>query len=311
MEPFVYWNSKFSHSGITGYKVFEGYDRKIHKNSLRNLLNRKIQLENFNKEMSDNRVPENNYLTQKPKFRTMSISQSKKARNYCQKLCYYSANRSFESKKSGKHTFKIAFLTLTTPELTTFEQSTKAFSGFLDYLRRTANCVYVWKKELGEQNKHLHYHIIVNNFIPYYIVAWKWKRLLIAEGVEWPKNEKGEDTTSHYRIELPKSKKKVNYYISKYLSKDCQLPKECGYIWGKSEVLDECKELQGMASDLPYEEIIELKKRYKTIKTDYINHICVDLLKIKDFAPMLFEIFEAQYLEFMARITLPQKFTFI
>jgi hypothetical protein len=308
MEPFVYWNTKFSHSGITGYKVFEGYSRKIHNNSLSNLLNKKEALISFQVEMLSDGSKKINHVTDKAKFRCLSAQQSKKARHYCQKLCYYSANRQFESKKSGKYTFKVAFLTLTTPANTEPEQSLKAFEIFLDYLRRTANCVFVWKKELGEQNKNLHYHILINNFIPYYIVSWKWKKLLIAQGVEWPKNDKGEDTSSHYKIELPRKKQKVNYYISKYLSKDCELPKSFGYIWGKSKILDECKELQGIADDLPYDEVVLLKQKYKVIGNDYVTHICVDLLKVKDFAPELFALFEAQYLEFVGKITLPQKF---
>lgn len=310
-EPFVYWNSKFSHSGITGYKVFEGYSRKMSKNSLRNLLNRKKELEDFNKEMSESDIIEKNEVSENRKFRTISPEQSKKCRHYSQKLCYYSSTREFTSKKSGKYHFKVAFLTLTTPSNTTPQQSLKAFESFLDYLRRTANCTYIWKKELGEKNEGLHYHILINNFIPYYIVSWKWKRLLINQGVDWPLNSESKETSSHYRIELPKKMQKVNYYISKYISKECKMPNEYGYIWGKSEVLDQCKEFQAISSDIPYEEVKILKSKYKTVKTDYITHICVDLLKVKDIAPELFAIFENQYLEFQEKITLPQKFHYV
>jgi hypothetical protein len=310
-EPFVYWNSKFSHSGITGYKVFEGYSRKMSKNSLRNLLNRKKELEEFNKEMQESGSRKEDYLSQKTKFRTISSQQSKKCRNYSQKLCYYSARREFTSKKTGKYHFKVAFLTLTTPSTCTPQQSLKAFEGFIDYLRRTANCTYIWKKELGELNEGLHYHILINNFIPYYIVAWKWKRLLINQGVIWPLNSEGKETSSHYRIELPRKLSKVNYYISKYIAKESKIPSEYGYIWGKSEVLDQCKEFQAMACDIPYEEVKLLKTQFKTVKTEYITHICVDLLKVKELTPELFAIFEDQYLEFQQKITLPQKFYYV
>jgi hypothetical protein len=309
--PFVYWNSKFSHSGITGYKVFEGYSRKMNKNSLHNLLNQKEQLAEFNAEMNMHHAAPINHVPDKPKFRELSSQASKKCRHYCQKLCYYSGNRSFTSKKSGKYNFKVAFLTLTTPASCTAYQSLKAFELFLDYLRRTANCTYIWKKELGELNEGLHYHILINNFIPYYIVSWKWKRLLLAQGVTWPVNIEGKETSSHYRIELPRSLKKINYYVSKYVAKECKLPQEYGYIWGKSEVLDQCKEFQAMADDIPYEEVKILKTKFKVVRTEYITHICVDLLKVKDLAPELFTLFEQQYLEFQAKITLPQKFHYI
>ena len=311
MEPLVYWNVKFSHSGITGYKVFEGFDRKIHHNSLKNLLNRKESLNDLNNEMKeqDNIIIDN--IKPLKKTRNLSIVRSKKCRNYCQKLCYYSATRKFESKKSGKYSFKIAFITLTTPAGIEPQQSLKAFNKFLDYLRRTANCVYVWKKELGENNGKLHYHILVNNFIPYYIVSWKWKKLLIGEGVIWPTNNDGKETSSHYRIELPRKMKKVNYYISKYLAKGTELPIEYGYIWGKSELLDSCKEFSSIAEDLPYNEVIELKNKYKTITTDYLTHICVNLLKVKEIAPNLYDIVLEQYLRFQSIITLNQRFVYV
>ena len=296
----VYDNYKISHSGITQYRVFEGFDRKMKKNSLKNLLNYKNnQLELYENE-------QNEKLT-----RNLDERQSKRLKRYCNKLCYYSATRVFESKKSGKYKMKVAFLTLTSPATTTDVQFLKAFDGFLDYLRRTANCVYVWKKELGETNGKLHVHLIINNFIPFYIVSWKWKRLLMNQGVIWPVNEKEKHTDSHYRIELPKSKKQVGAYIAKYLSKAYELPKLLGYVWGKSPIIDTCKEFTFMEGDFDMEQCRKVAELNKIVGDNYVKHVCVDLLTVKDIAPDLFALFESQYMEFSKILTLPQKFSYV
>lgn len=298
-QKLVYFETKLSHSGITGYKVFENCYRGSNKNSLKNL----IQNTDITKELD--------LLYRKDlNNRHLNATQSRKLKRYSNKLCYYSRVRTFSSKKTGNYKFKVSFLTLTAPDSASGEQILKAFEHFLDYLRRTANCVYVWKKELGEKNNHLHIHILINNFIPFYIVSWKWKKLLLAEGVTWPKNEKGEDTNSHYRIELPKSQRLVAHYIAKYMAKAYELPRKYGYISGHSEILEECKEQKFFEHDLPCEEIAALKKNFRTLSDQFLTHIFVDLRRIQAIAPTIHYYFMKQFLDFQERITLPQKFWF-
>lgn len=296
----VYWTAKLSHTGITGYKVFENCYRKPNHNSLKNLLS-------FQKELDGETTP----LPEVEKKRHLNEKQSRKVRSVCQKLAYYSATRTFNSKKSGKYKFKVALLTLTCPEGTSNVQAITAFDHFCHYLTRTANCVYVWKKELGEENKHLHFHVLINNFIPYYIVSWKWKRLLIAQGVSWPLNSKGQPTESHYRIELPRSRRQVSHYISKYMSKAYDLPSNCGYVSGHSPVLDECEEIKLIEGEYPSDEINYLKSLCHTISDGYITHVCVNLNYVREVAPRIWEIFNRQYTEFSRRITLMQKFNVV
>ncbi len=332
-EPFVYWNSKLTHNGLLAYKVFEGFQRKMRVSSLNNLLNNGFyyheSLNYYLKEYkssesvnerftvtdsaSQNLDPETYkvFLTQTRQIRHLNAGQSRKLRNLADKLSYYSQTRVFKSKKSGTHNMRVAFLTLTAPEGVTNQQFCSAFSIFLDYLQRTANCLYVWKKETGEQNGKLHVHLLINNFVPYYIVSWKWKRALIAQGVAWPTNALGLPSTSHYRIELPHSKKAVNHYISKYMSKAYDLSGDCGYITGHSSLLNTLKEVQIMTDDLPEEEVQYLFKHSKVISHEYVTVICKDLLTIKEQCPTIGAIFEKQYLEWSNLITLPQRFNFV
>jgi len=330
VEPLIYFNSKLTHSGITSYKVFEHCNRRSHKNSLRNLLNQvtrnsdelnylvnlfRNSLNNDERSRCNDLAVDNltnsdydQFLRATFQARHLNPAQSRKIKSLCSKLSYYSASREFTSKKSGKYRFKVAFLTLTAPESTEPSQFLEAFNHFLDYLRRTANCVFVWKKELGELNEKLHVHILVNNFIPYYIVEWKWKRLLIAEGVEWPVNEQGQPTTSHYRIEVPKSKKQIAHYVAKYMSKAYDLPRIFGYISGHSKVLADCHEVNIIEGDLPWDELDRIMSKSKVIRGQYVSHVCCDLLQVKAIAPKIGALFEEQYLRFTQILTLPQKF---
>ena len=303
-----YYNFKLSHNGLISYKQFENCNRTIKNKSLMNLLN----YNPFNDENQTSSKPFDPALgflpSERELKRGLSEKQSKECKKMCNKLIYYSVNRKFKSKSSGSYNFKIAFLTLTAPESTENYQFLKAFELFCDYLRRTANCVFVWKKELGSKSGKLHVHLLINNFIPYYIVDWKWKRLLISQGVIWPKNDKGKDTSSHYRIELPRNAKSAGGYISKYMSKIDYVSDNIGYLWGKSKVLSDCKENVLIEGEVDNDEIYNIYSKYKTIGTEYVKICLVDLLKINKIAPELYNIFKAQFYDFQSRISLPQRF---
>jgi hypothetical protein len=328
--PIVYWNSKFTHSGVIGYKSFDNCFRKQNANSLSNLLNRTafenyvlLQLiQDFKSCKNDDQRSNINdqaitlldkqeysiYLMHTKQTRHLNHAQCRKIKTMSNKLAYYSQTRQFTSKKTGKYTMRVAFLTLTAPECADPKAVNKAFHGFLDYLQRTANCVYVWKKELGEENHKLHFHVLINNFIPYYIISWKWKRLLLAQNVHWTVTESGKDSDSHYRIELPRNKKQTAHYISKYMSKAYDLPNDYGYISGHSSILNELKEVVLIEGEFPEDEIKTLCNHFKVIRTDYVSIICVDLLHVRKMCPLIGELFEAQYVEFSQKITLPQRF---
>jgi len=333
LDPLVYWNNKLKHSGITSYKVFENIHRRPNSHSLQNLLNQKsfinqdlsYYIDSFQGLSDDDQRSRLNdeaceslnhddyslFLKQTRQIRNLNSTQSKKIRSLVEKLTYYTQTRNFTSKKGKEYNMKVAFITLTSPGSTTNDQMLRAFNHFLDYLQRTANCVYVWKKELGEANNKLHYHIVVNNFVPYYIVSWKWKRLLIAEGVNWPLNDQGRDTTSHYRIELPRNAKLVSHYIAKYMGKAYDLPGNMGYVYGNSRILTELKEKDLAEWEVNTNELEKVQKSHKTIKHDYTQHICCNLLHLQKIAPDLYQLFYDQYVQFSEKITLPQKFRYV
>jgi hypothetical protein len=309
--PVIYGMTKLSHTGVTSFKVFEGFSRKMHKNSLSNLINQVQAIYDGKDFETENDNTDNVKVLKQKAERSLNNTQSRKVKKVANKLGYYSRVRTFVSRKTGSYKFKVAFLTLTVPSGTTDQQSLKAFEHFLDYLRRTANCHYVWKKELGDNSKQLHYHIMINNFIPFYLVSWKWKRLLLQEGVKWQQNEGGKDTDSHTRIELPRSRKLVAHYIAKYMSKAYSLPRHLGYITGYSSILDELKDVSFIEGDIDSEEILDLQKNFRTIKDVFLTHVCCDLRKVQRIAPSIYFWFIKQFESFQEQITLPQKYYYV
>ncbi len=329
-DKLIYHASKLTHNGVVGYRVFENYYRSFNSKSIGNLLSSTLHgsetldwlVNQFKGCLTDEerkRINEqaqsmcdqesfDKYLTFTRQERRLNKSQSRKIKTMADKLAYYSATRRFSSKRSGKYDFKVAFITLTAPDNATPEQILKAFDIFLDYLARTANCRYVWKKELGEEGHHLHFHVIVNNFIPYYIISWKWKRALMSTGVSWPLSSAGEDSNSHYRIEMPKSKKAIARYISKYISKAYCMPASYGYIAGWSRVLNTLRETTIFEGDAIDAEIPTILGKARVKVTDWVTLAFCDILTLKDIAPGIYAVFEKQYQQFCEVLTLPQKF---
>lgn len=305
---YSYYNFKLSHNGLISYKQFENCTRHVRAKSLDNLLH----YSSYEAEMNDSSKPFDSclgFINPEPEYRRqLSEKQSKACKKMCNKLVYYSKNRQFLSKKSGKYNFRTAFITLGAPESTTISQFLKAFDLFLDYLRRTANCVFVWKKEFGGVGNHLHVHILVNNFIPYYIIDWKWKRLLISQGVVWPKNKKGQDTSAHYRIELPRNAKSTGGYIAKYMAKVAVIDENIGYLWGKSKVLSDLKEIVLIEGEVNYDELYSIYSKFKTIGNEFVKICLVNFMKVNSIAPELYSLFKAQFFEFQSKISLPQRF---
>lgn len=329
-DKLIYHASKLTHNGIVGYRVFENYYRSFNSKSIGNLLSSTLHgsetldwlVQQYKACITDDERKRINdqaqsmcdqesfdkYLTFTRQERRLNKSQSRKVKAMADKLAYYSATRRFASKRSGKYDFKVAFLTLTAPEGATTDQILKAFDIMLDYLARTGNCRYVWKKELGEQSHNLHFHVIINNFIPYYIINWKWKRALLSQGVSWPLNSEGKDTASHYRIEMPKSKKAVAHYIAKYISKAYCMPAEYGYIAGWSRVLNSLAETTIFEGDVLDREVSTVLNKARVKVTDWVTLAFCDILSLKDIAPGIHAVFEEQYKRFCEILTLPQRF---
>ena len=292
----IYNNYKFTHNGILTYKTFEGNTRNMHKNCLKNLLSYKDEDENKNQQF---KLKRNEIFSQ---------AMSKRVYTQCCKLTHYSPTRTFSNQRKQFFSMKVAFLTLGAPENYTIEEINNAFQHFLDYLSRTAQATFIYKKEIGFKSGLFHIHLMINNFIPYYIISWKWKSLLIKENTNWPKKENGKDYNAHSRIELPKSKKMVAAYIGKYIAKECKVIGNIGKIWGQSKCLSEIKEPIYTDGDLPEKELIEISKISKVKETDYCYYMIFEWKKIQKIAKTIFLEYINHFKEISEQITQPQRF---
>lgn len=81
--------------------------------------------------------------------------------------------------------FKIAFITLTLPskqKTPTSDISSSLLNPFLTEIRqRTKMENYVWRLEF-QKNGNVHYHLVTDTYIDYYLVKKIWNRLLASKG---------------------------------------------------------------------------------------------------------------------------------
>ena len=100
---------------------------------------------------------------------------------------YYFSKAKHVKTYSGKDifNFKIAFLTLTLPskqQQPTAEITKHLFNQFLTEVRqRTGMKNYVWRLEF-QKNKNVHYHIVTDTYLDYFLVLKIWNRILKKAG---------------------------------------------------------------------------------------------------------------------------------
>lgn len=130
------------------------------------------------------------------------------------------------------HKFRAAFVTLTLPpgELVDAKWAARnLINPFLQRIRRNfPGLVYVWKRELQTKNRfQIHYHLIVNKFMPYMHIQRWWNELLWRNGlleVYWKKfgmydefgNIRMPNSTD---VESVYDSDKLKKYVNKYFLK--------------------------------------------------------------------------------------------
>ena len=141
-----------------------------------------------------------------------------------------------------KQIFQLGFLTLTVPDLTSNDQSLYYKNLLKPLLRslagRFGKFEYVWKAEVQSRGS-IHYHVTLNQFIPYTYIRDKWNELLLTNGLMT-------DYCIKYQNENPNS---IDIHsvrnisnLEAYLVKYCCKSNKDGYyfkgkVWGCSESL--------------------------------------------------------------------------
>lgn len=189
---------------------------------------------------------------------TISHSAQKKIQEKINWL-YLLAKARYQKTYSGKEifNFKINFLTLTLPSTQqhpTAQITNECFNQFLTEIRqRTKMENYVWRLEF-QGNGNLHYHIVTDTYIDYFLAQKIWNRIINKLGYvdaytakfsamslqEYIDNVKYNDNVDFAKlaksyaknkqlgwtsppsvdVKVCTSNKAISYYISKYFGKD-------------------------------------------------------------------------------------------
>lgn len=138
---------------------------------------------------------------------------------------YYLARSKSVKTYSGKeiYNFKIGFITLTLPSkqrTCTRDVTTNLLNNFLTEMRqRTGMENYVWRLEF-QKNGNVHYHIVTDTYIDYFLVRKSWNRILKLNGYIEPYQSKFKDLSLlEYRQLVDKDHKTPFKLISQRYAK--------------------------------------------------------------------------------------------
>lgn len=110
----------------------------------------------------------------------LSVQSKRKMTRAINYMAHISPDKVATNQKwNSKFKFRLVFITLTlssTQQHSDVEIKEHIFQPFLDYLRKAFKVdLYIWKAE-RQKNLNLHFHLIVDKYIPLAIVREKWNR---------------------------------------------------------------------------------------------------------------------------------------
>lgn len=254
----------------------------------------------------------------------LSLNAKRKLNKAIEYLLYLSAEKKVYNRLTRKtFSFKVAFITLTLSSQqvhTDNEIRKKLLNQMLVELRRYYNVKnYVWRAE-KQKNGNIHFHIIIDRFIPWYELRNRWNRIQNKLGYvdrfqeriraqkkvtkEKFNNPNSIDIHSLYRV------KNIKKYLSKYLSKNVTNAEKLteeekskllvkGRLWGANQELSNVKGARVLVDREIESELIKLieSDNSKVLNEDYYSIIFIDITKLskKDY-PNLISEFE-KYVE--------------
>lgn len=138
-------------------------------------------------------------------------------------LWYSHEKRVYRTSKHSYFTFKIAFITLTLPAKqihTDNEIKAICLNQFLVEAKKKWNVKnYVWKAE-KQNNGNIHFHVLVDQFVPYQELRNTWNRIINKLGyVDRYREIHHKLSPNSTDIHSLKKVKNVYSYISKYMHK--------------------------------------------------------------------------------------------
>lgn len=156
---------------------------------------------------------------------TLSKQATRKLSKAIEYLVTTSSQQKVHEKLSGKIViFKLAFITLTLPSTQQHPDSeiiNKCLNSLLNELRLYHNVIkYVWRAE-RQKNGNIHFHLITDKFIPWYILRNRWNRIINKLGyVDRFQEKHGKKTPNSTDVHSTRKIYNLKNYLIKYLTKD-------------------------------------------------------------------------------------------
>ena len=204
--------------------------------------------------------------------------------------------------------FKVAFVTLTLPAQQLHsdkELISTCLNQFIIEIKKYHGVKnYVWRAE-KQKNGNLHFHILVDSFIPWWLMRNRWNRILNKLGyVDRFQEKHGHKTPNSTDIHSTRKIRNIYSYLTKYLTKDEQTTQnnngktdnqrldnetdnasqnqQTGRIWGCNQELSQAR---GLALDIDWQTADELEKVCKATKAriydgEYFKVIYIDYHKL-------------------------------
>jgi hypothetical protein len=264
----------------------------------------------------------------------ISVSGANRLRLAVDWLCFLAKDKQgFNPKNKQKFNFKVAFITLTLPSVQIHsdeEIKEKCLSNFLQWLRDAHKVEhYVWRAE-KQSNGNIHFHIVVNAFIPHKSIRLIWNKQIDKLGYVKKYTEKMKSIYDNseqigrslsgakqniFFDRLRKAKKdnfcnpnstdihslynvrNIGAYISKYISKTIQQPQQ-----DSSEAVKEAYAKQKVSGRIWF--ISEKLSKFKKVTMPICSRVSRELEKmIKTFSDRYKEfdyvaILRASFLDF-------------
>lgn len=173
---------------------------------------------------------------------------------------------------------KLVFITLTLSSVqVTSDNHVKRsmLSAFIQELRRKWNvCHYFWRAE-SQKNGNIHFHILVDSYIPKNEVAFIWDSIQFNHKYIKIKPLSSENYKSaSTRIEAPKENGSIAIYCVKYCLKEDGYRIIKGRLWGCSDSL---RELEAFECELDNDMLKSLEKLEKSKKLTVCPSMFYDL----------------------------------
>lgn len=220
----------------------------------------------------------------------LSKTSAKKMRDLV--TCWLNIVRSINEIDGKKYDSLISFITLTLSssqgDITDNEIKRELLNPFLIWLKQSKNVsTFIWKAE-AQNNGNIHFHILVNKFIPWRDVRDKWNELQNKffyidqfEKKHGHRDANSTDIHGLYKDKNDKPIRDIGSYLAKYMSKNEELKRGInGRLWGRSDNLlniEFFKTVDDGLIDNFYQYLI--KKDAKRYKGDFFLLIKADIFK--------------------------------